>query len=165
MRRITEVSPSDESKVVDFICTEIDNARARITSEASWDRLAQFFYEALLGQHTLSAAVRLTWMRMKKIADIKRGHSQLYVGYSHCSRVYGHYTAAGHRIQLAIREAVVIFERGDVRSVVGLAHGVAASRSLIIENSECSTRSVAPEYPINQKPPVTASNSLSASVP
>jgi hypothetical protein len=61
MKRITEVSPADEAKVVDFICTEIDNARERLTSEASWDRLAQFFYEALLGRHTLSAAVVLAW--------------------------------------------------------------------------------------------------------
>ena len=61
MARITEVSPADEAAVVDIICTEIDNAQSRITSEASWDRLAQFFYEALLGRHTLSAAVVLAW--------------------------------------------------------------------------------------------------------
>jgi hypothetical protein len=61
MARITEVSPAAEAAVVDIICTEIDNAQSRITSEASWDRLAQFFYEALLGRHTLSAAVVLAW--------------------------------------------------------------------------------------------------------
>jgi hypothetical protein len=31
--------------------------------------------------------------------------------------------AAAHRIQLAIRERTVIFERGGLRSFVGLAHG------------------------------------------
>ena len=56
MARITEVSPAEEASVVDYICKEIDNAQARITSEASWERLSQFFYEALLGRHTLSAA-------------------------------------------------------------------------------------------------------------
>jgi len=61
MGRITEVAPSDAAKVVDIVCTAIDTARQRITSEASWDRLAQFFYEALLGRHTLSAAIVLAW--------------------------------------------------------------------------------------------------------
>jgi hypothetical protein len=59
--RVTEVAPADEAKVVDLICIEIDNARERITSEASWDRLAQFFYEALLGHQTLPAAMVLAW--------------------------------------------------------------------------------------------------------
>ena len=46
-KRITEVSAADEAKVVDLICHEIDNARDRITSEASWARLEQFFFEKL----------------------------------------------------------------------------------------------------------------------
>lgn len=61
MARVTEVSPADEAKVVDILCIEIDNARERITSEASWNVLSQFFYEALLGRHTLSAAEVLAW--------------------------------------------------------------------------------------------------------
>jgi hypothetical protein len=63
MKRITDVSPADEAKVVDLVCTEIDAAREQITSEASWASLAQFFYEALLGRHTLTAATVLAWAR------------------------------------------------------------------------------------------------------
>jgi hypothetical protein len=59
--RITEVAPADRAKVVNLVCLEIDRARERITSEASWDRLAQFFYEAMLGRHTLAAATVLSW--------------------------------------------------------------------------------------------------------
>ena len=61
MIRTTEIAPSDAAQVVDVICTEIDNACERLTSEASWDVLAEFFYEALLGRHTLAAAVVLAW--------------------------------------------------------------------------------------------------------
>jgi hypothetical protein len=58
--RITD-APSNADKIIDVICIEIDNARERITSEASWDALAQFFYEALLGRRTLAAAAVLAW--------------------------------------------------------------------------------------------------------
>jgi hypothetical protein len=42
--------------------------------------------------------------------------------------------AAGHRIQLAIRERSMIFERREVRSVVGLAHD-------LLHLSQCSVHS------------------------
>jgi len=45
--RIT-VSSANEAKVVDLICIEIDKARDRVTGEASWERLTQFFYEQLV---------------------------------------------------------------------------------------------------------------------
>ena len=45
--RIT-VSSANEAKVVDPICIEIDKARDRVTGEASWERLTQFFYEQLV---------------------------------------------------------------------------------------------------------------------
>jgi hypothetical protein len=61
MARLTKVAPADEARVVDLICTEINTTRDRITGEASWDRLAQFLYETLLGRHTLSSAVVLAW--------------------------------------------------------------------------------------------------------
>jgi len=61
MTRRTEVAPADEAKVVSIICTEIDKARERITAEASWQRLGQYFYEALLQRRTLPAAWVLEW--------------------------------------------------------------------------------------------------------
>jgi hypothetical protein len=45
--RITEVSSADEAKVVDLICEQWDKHAERITSEASWSRLTQFFYDEL----------------------------------------------------------------------------------------------------------------------
>jgi hypothetical protein len=48
MARITEVQPAYEAAVVDLIGIEIDNARERITSEASWERLEEFFYQQLV---------------------------------------------------------------------------------------------------------------------
>ena len=59
--RITKIAPSDEAKVVAILCTEIDRARERVTCEASWQHLEQYFYEALLGRRTLSAAMVLAW--------------------------------------------------------------------------------------------------------
>jgi hypothetical protein len=60
-KRVTQVAPADAARVIGLVCQEIDNARDLITSEASWDLLEQYFYEALLGQHTLDAAVVLGW--------------------------------------------------------------------------------------------------------
>jgi hypothetical protein len=61
MGRRTEVSLGDRAKVIDIICSEVDNARERITSEAGWQRLEQFFHEELLRGQTLSAAQVLAW--------------------------------------------------------------------------------------------------------
>jgi hypothetical protein len=61
MVRIAEVLPADEARTVGIICELIDIARDHITTERSWAVLEQFFYEALLGRHTLSAAVVLAW--------------------------------------------------------------------------------------------------------
>jgi hypothetical protein len=61
MRRWTEVSPADTNKVVDLICQEIDKARERITNEASWGRLAQFFYDQLVHEQVLPSAVIVAW--------------------------------------------------------------------------------------------------------
>jgi hypothetical protein len=63
MARITEVSPGDRDRIVALLCAEIDNARERITSEAAWRTLEQFFYEALCDQHTLSAMRVLDWAK------------------------------------------------------------------------------------------------------
>jgi hypothetical protein len=61
VRKTTEVSPANEAAIVDLICEAIDVLRDHITTEASWRRLEQHFYEALLGRRTLSAAVVLAW--------------------------------------------------------------------------------------------------------
>ena len=62
MGRITEVAPADEAKIVDLLCREIDNARERITSEASWARLEQFFFEKLVQEKTaLWGAQLVAW--------------------------------------------------------------------------------------------------------
>ena len=52
------------------------------------------------------------------------GYAQLYVGYRNFSGVIGGLTldAAAHRIQFAIRERTVIFERDGERSVHGRVH-------------------------------------------
>ena len=55
------MSPGDRAKVIDIICSEVDNARERITSEAGWQRLEQFFHDELLRGQTLSAAQVLAW--------------------------------------------------------------------------------------------------------
>src|SRR5258708_39348863 len=61
MRRWTEVSTADTARVVDLICQEIDKAREYITSEASWERLAQFFYEQLVHEQVLASVVIVKW--------------------------------------------------------------------------------------------------------
>jgi hypothetical protein len=61
MARRTEVSPANAAKVVAIVCAEIDNARERITPEASWQRLEQFFHAELVHQRTLPTAVILAW--------------------------------------------------------------------------------------------------------
>ena len=61
MARVTEVFPADAERVISIVCAEIDAARDRITSEASWARLAQIFYEALIGRNTLDAAMVIAW--------------------------------------------------------------------------------------------------------
>jgi len=61
MARKTEVALADTARVVHILCTEIDNARERITTEASWQWLEKYFYEALAGRRTLSAAMVLAW--------------------------------------------------------------------------------------------------------
>jgi hypothetical protein len=61
MRRITAMSAADEAKVVDIVCSDLDKVREMITSEASWQRLQDFFYEAMLGRNTLAAATVIAW--------------------------------------------------------------------------------------------------------
>ena len=61
MARKTEVSTADSEKVVDLIIREIDAARDRITTEASWQRLERFFYEELVDGKTLTTAQVLAW--------------------------------------------------------------------------------------------------------
>jgi hypothetical protein len=61
MGRITDMSAADEAKVVDIVCSYLDAVREMITSEASWQRLQDFFYEAMLGRHTVDAAKVIAW--------------------------------------------------------------------------------------------------------
>jgi hypothetical protein len=61
MGRITDMSAADKAKVVDIVCSYLDAVREMITSEASWQRLQDFFYEAMLGRHTLDAAKVIAW--------------------------------------------------------------------------------------------------------
>jgi hypothetical protein len=61
MARRTEVSPEDAAKVLNIVCAEIDRAREAITSEASWQRMEQFFYQEMLDGETLSTAHVLAW--------------------------------------------------------------------------------------------------------
>jgi hypothetical protein len=60
-KRITEVAPADADRVVELVCLEIDNVADRITAEASWERLAEFFYQQMLHNKTLSTATVLAW--------------------------------------------------------------------------------------------------------
>jgi hypothetical protein len=61
MRRRTEIAPADAAKVVEIVCVEIDNARERITSKASWERLERYFYEQMAHERTLSTVQVLAW--------------------------------------------------------------------------------------------------------
>jgi hypothetical protein len=61
MKRITDVSAMDESKIVDAICTMIDTASERITTEASWQRLEQFFFDQLVRETVLPSATIVAW--------------------------------------------------------------------------------------------------------
>jgi hypothetical protein len=55
------VLPADEARVINIICAEIDAAREKITSEASWQRLEEFFYQQLVNEQVLSSAVIVAW--------------------------------------------------------------------------------------------------------
>ena len=61
MGRITDVAPPDEARVVNLVCTMIDAASERITTEASWERLAQFFYEQLIRETVLPSVAIVAW--------------------------------------------------------------------------------------------------------
>jgi hypothetical protein len=63
MARVTDVPAGYTDKIVSLLCAEIDKARERITSEAAWKTLEQFFYEALCDRHTLSAMNVLDWAK------------------------------------------------------------------------------------------------------
>src|SRR5262245_62119343 len=84
--------------------------------------------------------------------------------------------AAAHRIQLAIRQWAMIFERGGPRSVVSLAHDVpqnpfwlsrsfqaAIAAAFAVGRSIFQAINGCPNIALTTRPPVTASNSLSAS--
>jgi hypothetical protein len=60
-RRITEVAPADEAKVVAIIRAEFARAREKITGEASWQRLEEFFYQQLVHDQVLPAVVIVAW--------------------------------------------------------------------------------------------------------
>jgi hypothetical protein len=61
MARITDVALVDEAGIVEIICELIDLARDHITTEASWARLVEFFYQQLLHEKVLPAAVIVAW--------------------------------------------------------------------------------------------------------
>ena len=61
MGRITDVARVDEARVVNLVCTMIDAASERITTEASWERLAQFFYEQLIRETVLPSVAIVAW--------------------------------------------------------------------------------------------------------
>ena len=42
---------ADTKKVIDLICRMINDAREHVTSEASWERLTEFFYGQLVCEH------------------------------------------------------------------------------------------------------------------
>ena len=60
-RRITEVSAADGAMVVDLVCMEIDNARERVTTEASWEALEEFFHKQLVHERVLPSTVIVAW--------------------------------------------------------------------------------------------------------
>lgn len=63
MARRTEINPAAAKEIVELVCAEIDWARARgrVTSEASWAALEQFFYEALRDQSSIPTAQMIAW--------------------------------------------------------------------------------------------------------
>jgi hypothetical protein len=59
--RTTEISTADADRAVDLICAMIDEAREAFSSEASWERLAQFFYEQLMRETVLRSTIIVAW--------------------------------------------------------------------------------------------------------
>jgi hypothetical protein len=70
MRRTETIDP----EIIGIVCDAIDRARAHITSEASWARLEEFFYQALTGRQTLSAAIVLAWAEAAPADNIGTRH-------------------------------------------------------------------------------------------
>lgn len=72
MARITEVAPADEAKIVASICEQIDKHAESATSEASWSRFTQFFYDELSYEFS---AQRTRWLRSVNIVKwAEAGH-------------------------------------------------------------------------------------------
>jgi hypothetical protein len=61
MGRITDVAPADEAKIVDMVCTMLDIARDRMTTDASWQVLEDFFYEQLVRETVLPSVIIVAW--------------------------------------------------------------------------------------------------------
>ena len=61
MKRITDVTAVDETRIVDAICTMIDAASERITTEASWQQLERFFFQQLVRETVLPSAAIVAW--------------------------------------------------------------------------------------------------------
>jgi hypothetical protein len=79
-RKTTEVAPADAATVIDLICAEIDKVAEFFTTEASWRRLEQFFYEQLVRETALSVAI-VEWA--------KAGHPAAHRAISRYAREMG----------------------------------------------------------------------------
>ena len=67
MRRITEISPAEETRIVDGVCTMYDTVQDRLTTEACRQSLEQGLYE-LLHRGALPVATVLAWARARQPA-------------------------------------------------------------------------------------------------
>src|SRR5262249_51898783 len=61
MKRNTDVPAVDETRIVDAICTMIDAAGERVTTEASWQQLERFFFQQLMRETVLPSAAIVAW--------------------------------------------------------------------------------------------------------
>jgi hypothetical protein len=51
------IAPADEAKLLDLLAEQYDRVRDRLTTEAGWERLQQFFYDHLVRQSALTPLI------------------------------------------------------------------------------------------------------------
>jgi hypothetical protein len=62
-RQVFDIPAATEERLMDLIIRQVDMARDRITTEASWAVLENFFLASLEGRNSLSALVIVEWAR------------------------------------------------------------------------------------------------------
>jgi hypothetical protein len=136
MSRVTEIPPADRDRIDELVCAMIDAAREHITSDASWRRLEQFFYEKLVandatmvinicewanaGHPAADHAIR-RYVREMKYADRHRDLHYLLKGYDLLDRPFAPYPRGRHVVQNLMRDLWLSMVVQHVANGTGLA--------------------------------------------